>query len=266
MSEIQILERLWQQYRDTNKQVLDIHGLFSANNNVINDHIALRTTDDKRINIDILAKPFIAEGYYENGDYHFEEKKLFAKHYQHSDPQKPKIFISQLLTDKISSFAKDTLTAAVDKIPLTVLTNPEKMLTSGVHWAKQSYKTYQKLLSESEYAAWLYAFGFRANHFTILINKLDQFDDIIQVNAFLKENGYRLNDSGGEVKGSKKDLLEQSSTFASIVEVNFNEGKYKIPCCYYEFAKRYKQRNGELYQGFVAASADKIFESTNIKI
>ncbi len=37
----------------------------------------------------------------------------------------------------------------------------------------------------------------------------------------------------------------------------------EIPSCFYEFAKRYPQADGELYTGFVAASADKIFESTN---
>lgn len=38
----------------------------------------------------------------------------------------------------------------------------------------------------------------------------------------------------------------------------------KIPSCYYEFARRYPDpRTGRVYDGFVAASADKIFESTN---
>ncbi len=41
--------------------------------------------------------------------------------------------------------------------------------------------------------------------------------------------------------------------------------KHQVPSCYYEFAKRYKDAKGKLYQGFVAASADKIFESTNKK-
>ncbi|MGL4837356.1 MAG: DUF1338 domain-containing protein, partial [Shewanella sp.] len=36
------------------------------------------------------------------------------------------------------------------------------------------------------------------------------------------------------------------------------------PSCFYEFALRYPKANGELYTGFVAASADKIFESTNV--
>ena len=46
--------------------------------------------------------------------------------------------------------------------------------------------------------------------------------------------------------------------------VDFTEGMEEIPSCYYEFALRYP-KDGELFQGFVAASADKIFESTHNK-
>lgn len=111
----------------------------------------------------------------------------------------------------------------------------------------------------------VYAFGFRANHFTVFINNLKKFSEVSQVNTFLKENGFRLNSSGGEIKGSKDELLEQSSTMSGLAEVNFKDGKREIPSCYYEFAKRYPDNSGKLYQGFVAKSADKIFESTNTK-
>ncbi len=50
---------------------------------------------------------------------------------------------------------------------------------------------------------------------------------------------------------------------ASEIPVKFDDGLHNIPGCYYEFAKRYPLANGKLYQGFVAKSADKIFESTN---
>jgi hypothetical protein len=76
-------------------------------------------------------------------------------------------------------------------------------------------------------------------------------------------NGFSLNSSGGEVKGTPEDLLQQSSTLADKVKVKFIEGTYEIPCCYYEFAQRYYDSTGKLYNGFVAKSADKIFESTN---
>jgi hypothetical protein len=58
-------------------------------------------------------------------------------------------------------------------------------------------------------------------------------------------------------------FLEQSSTLANNIEVKFDDGVLTIPACYYEFARRYPLKTGELYQGFVAASADKIFESTS---
>jgi hypothetical protein len=46
--------------------------------------------------------------------------------------------------------------------------------------------------------------------------------------------------------------------------VQFSDGTYEIPACYYEFAHRFKV-NGVLYNGFVEQSADKIFESTNVR-
>jgi hypothetical protein len=117
-------------------------------------------------------------------------------------------------------------------------------------------------MKESDYAAWVAAFGYRPNHFTILINALKNFTDITDLNNFLKTNGFKLNASGGEVKGSKEVFLEQSSTLANNIKVDFIDGKLDIPACYFEFAKRYPLPNGKLYKGFVANSADKIFEST----
>jgi len=53
---------------------------------------------------------------------------------------------------------------------------------------------------------------------------------------------------------------------ADSCKVDFNDaGEQAISSCYYEFAQRFNQENGELYQGFVPMSADKIFESTDMK-
>lgn len=101
------------------------------------------------------------------------------------------------------------------------------------------------------------------NHFTVFVNSLTKFDSLSVLNEHIKNHGFKLNSSGGEIKGSKEVLLEQSSTLANTIEVEFSDGKLSIPACYYEFAKRYPQKDGKLYQGFVAASADKIFESTS---
>ena len=88
---------------------------------------------------------------------------------------------------------------------------------------------------------------------------------MIEVNDLLKKNNFKLNTSGGEIKGSKEELLEQSSILADEMPVFFGNSKQILPSCYYEFAKRYPGKDGKIYQGFVAKSADKIFESTNKK-
>ena len=95
------------------------------------------------------------------------------------------------------------------------------------------------------------------------MNQLESGLSLAQVNEKLKANGFRLNTSGGEIKGGKDVFLAQSSTLADRQHVAFTDETLEIPSCFYEFAKRYPLENGELYSGFVAASADKIFESTN---
>ena len=109
------------------------------------------------------------------------------------------------------------------------------------------------------------AFSFRVNHFTVSFNHLKTFKDFQELNAFIKGLGFKLNDSGGEVKGSKEVFLEQSSTLAHPVTVEFSDKKETIPACYYEFARRYPMPSGRIFQGFLPDSANKIFESTDYK-
>lgn len=261
-----LLDNLWAQYVKESPASLEIYNLFTqAGEHVANDHIALRTFDDARINVQHLGKFFEDLGYEARGEYHFEVKKLYAKHYEHkSDQSQPKIFISELLTTKFSPFLQNVVKSFVDSISLSQL-NSATLLFSGTPCRELDYDVYQKLLAESEYAAWLYVFGFRANHFTVFVNTMQKLTSIEAINTFIKQHNYRLNSAGGEIKGTPAELLEQSSIMANEVEVKFKQGTYKVLNSYYEFARRYPMSNGQLYQGFIAASADKIFESTNVK-
>lgn len=264
MSYQALFTALWNDYTQRNPHALKVFNLFKQQGEtVINDHIAFRTFNDPRINIQQLAKFFERYGYREKGNYHFPIKKLFAKHYEHENPEAPKVFISELLLEEFSPALQTTIKKCIDQIPLAA-TNQENFLHSGVFWPL-SHKVYSELLKESEYAGWMYAFGFCPNHFTVNVNALKTLKEISTLNAFLKQHGFQLNTSGGEIKGSPQEFLEQSSTLAGKIEVKFAEGVYEVPSCYYEFAKRYIMPDGKLYNGFVAASADKIFESTNVK-
>lgn len=257
-----LLNAMWVDYCKLNPSAQRIYDLFTLQGEtVLNDHIALRTFNHPKLGISSLAKTFLEYGYREKGDYVFKEKKLYAKHYEHADANLPKIFISELELEKTSSFIRDTVSGLIESIPKEVI-DSERFSMSGRSW-NISHKLYSQLAEESEYASWVAAFGFRPNHFTVNVNALRKFSDLHKLNEFVESQGYQLNRSGGVIKGSPEQFLEQSSTMAKEIPVEFTDGRFEIPGCYYEFAKRYKLPNGELYQGFVAASADKIFESTN---
>lgn len=257
----QLFNNIWQQYIAVTPSADKIQQLLGNGNDVINDHVAYRTFNLAKINLDQLAKHLLSLGYTECGQYDFAAKKLTAKHFEHSDKNLPKVFISELRVEEFSAPVQTIIKALVDQLPEEI-SQQENFLYSGRQW-QISFTDYQQLLAASEYAAWLAAWGFRANHFTVSINHLKNFDSIIAVNNTLKAAGYLLNIVGGEVKGDETVKLEQSSTLADKAMVDFSDKSIEVPSCFYEFAKRYPLANGELYTGFVAASADKIFASTN---
>lgn len=260
-----LFENLWQNYLSVTPTAKKIHKLLGSTqkDDLINDHIALRTFNLEKVGLEKLATHFKVLGYKECGEYHFEEKKLYAKHFEHPDSNKPKVFISELLVEKCSPQLQKVIHDLVSQVDVASV-SADNFIYSGPHWSIDS-STYKMLLQESEYAGWTAAWGYRANHFTISINHLSNFKTIEEVNQTLKEAGFALNTSGGEIKGSPEVLLEQSSTLADNFDVVFSDCTMSIPSCFYEFALRYCKTNGEIYTGFVAASADKIFESTNAR-
>ena len=217
-----IFEKLWIQYSCENISAGKIYDLFQMfGERVINDHVAFRTFNDKRINVDVLSKPFIEAGYVEKGEYIFEKKKLKAKHFEiPGNPEAPRVFISELLLEQFSDELQDIIRAKLDEVPQGVFKDKE-LIMKGSIFTSVNFETYEKLRRESEYAAWLYVYGFRANHFTVSVNHLEKFDSLEKVNEYLKSEGFPLNNSGGEIKGTPDELLEQSSTLADQVDVVF---------------------------------------------
>lgn len=260
---------LWQDYLSITPSAERIHTLLNkleftdtgTQGELINDHIALRTFNIEKINLDKLAAHFLALGYQEKDQYDFVQKKLKAKHFEHPDNHQPKVFISELLVEEMPKDVQDIIHQMVRNVDGNAA-EKENFLYSGAHWQIRA-EDYATLAAHSEYAAWMSVWGFRANHFTISINHMQQISSVQEMNLKLKQSGFVLNSAGGEIKGGPEVLLAQSSTMADKIEVQFIDASKTVPSCFYEFAQRYENSNGELYQGFVAASADKIFESTN---
>lgn len=257
-----LLEEMWRDYSTLNPAAKSIHDLLvRQGETVLNDHVAYRTYRHPKLGLERLEKLLLPLGYRSGGEYHFKEKKLYARHYEHADATLPKIFVSELLLEHFSPELQRTVAGLIEQVPADFADNP-RCLVAGRPWTS-SYAAYELLAKESEYAAWMSAFGFRPNHFTVNVNALKKFPTLEALNSFLQENGHRLNAAGGLIKGSPEARLEQSSTMAETVAVAFSDGTHKVPACYYEFARRYAGADGKLYQGFIEKSADKIFESTN---
>lgn len=259
----ELLDRLWRDYGAINPQAQAIHDLLTARGEtVVNDHIALRTFDDPRTAIDVLAAPFVRHGYEPRQEYRFREKKLRARHYEHPDPRRPKVFVSQLELAAFAPELRRLVESLVDRAAVESL--PAELCTAGRLWPLTGAE-YDALVAQSEYAAWVAAFGFRANHFTVLVNALRSLASLAELNALVKSAGFALAAAGGEIKGSPRERLEQSSTLAAPAKVEFTDQAREIPGCYYEFARRYPLPDGRLFGGFIERSADKIFQSTDAR-
>lgn len=266
MSPAEFFEALWKDYVAMAPQAERIRQEFeSRGEQVINDHVAFRTLGLEPIGIERLEPHVLALGYKQLEPYGFPAKKLRAYGYVSDEPNAPRIFLSELKVDELSSKSAAILKECAAWVDSSELAEPD-VLWSGRLWDPISWEDYQTLVAESEYAAWVATLGLRPNHFTISVNHLQKTTEIEQVLQVVESLGYAVNDSGGRVKGSPEQLLEQGSTMADKMEVEFADNeKHEVPTCYYEFAKRYPDKDGNLFPGFVAASADKIFESTDTK-
>jgi len=257
-----LLARLWEDYRNINPQAGRIHALLSSRGEtVVNDHVAFRTFEHPAVGMAALAPPFLAAGYSQAGTYDFPDKHLRAVHLEHPDPALPKIFISELRVGELPAGLQSSVAALLNQVSPAFLAHPW-LCAAGRPWNLSRWE-YEALGRFSEYAAWLAAFGFRANHFTVLANSLRTFSSLPELNGFLKSAGFALNGDGGEIKGSPAAFLEQSSTLAAPVRAEFSDESLEIPGCYYEFALRHRLPSGSLFQGFVAGNAARIFTSTD---
>jgi len=256
-------QRLWEQYTAVTPQAERIHHAVAATNgDVKNDHVAFRTFRYAPLDIAHLQPLLQSMGYQPFEKYQFKQKKLEAVAYCHPDPAQPKIFLSELLLDQLSDGARDIILGRLNQVALPEPADPS-FFWQGILWPKISYRDYFTLLQESEYAAWLMVMGYCANHFTININQLSRTPSLDAVIETVQGLGLKRNHSGGLIKGSAAVGLQQASTLADEIDYTFADGEtHKVKSCYYEFALRYPLENGELYQGFVEQSADRIFEST----
>jgi hypothetical protein len=259
------LDATWNNYHRVTPDAPKIETLLKQRGeNFVNDHAAYRTFNIPGIGRRDLGAVFETWGYrMVDDELDFPEKKLKANYWVHPEPRFPKVFVSELLVEKCPPSLQTWIRSFAEPAAKKIGRLQARHLLQA-NWDPVRFEDYEKFYPESEYAAWTAAVGICLNHFTVLVNSLKSFKSLPELNAFLAANGFRLNDSGGVIKGTPAQLLEQSSTMGQKIDWTFAGGvKKTILGCYYEFARRYPiPGTDQLFHGFIPKSADKIFEST----
>lgn len=266
-------------------QALIERGAVGSQQEIVNDHIAFRTLRVPNLGISSFEKIFLHHGYQKRDYYFFEGKKLNAYWYAPPSEAYPRIFISELLVDQLSTQAQEIVSHYTNEIksdPVDQLDlDNGQEIGAFFHqslWTLPTKQDYLTLLNESEYAAWVIYNRYYLNHYTISVHALnDGYNTLSAFDDFVEELGIRLNTSGGKIKISADGLLLQSSTVAEMQEASFANGEtLNIAGSYVEFAERKvlpEFQNLPLNEvqpqhrrdGFETTNADKIFESTYIE-
>lgn len=279
------METIYLNRNPTAKSVLElVHS--TGNDRICYDHLAFRTFGVNGHGIDSMAEIFLDFGYTKKDELRFPAKKLKA--YWFAPPATsnedgdgingplPRVFISELLVDQMSSEAQEIIRKYTGMSGLGKRYAALASALGSLTWEKPLYSEFQQLARESEYAAWTLVNGYAVNHVTISVHRLkSHLRSINNLNKFIEENGFKLNSEGGILKVSPDGFLLQSSTVADSMPFHFFDGVTEsVPCSYIEFAERLvlpQYRNlpddeiEEFHRrdGFEVGNADKIFESTS---
>lgn len=294
---IDLFDTLWVRYRLRMEYVQKYEKLIGAHKaKFINDHIAFRTIALQKptTGIFMLSRIFESLGYYAAACYEFPDKHLSSIHYQHFNPQFPKLFITQLKSWELSLLSRriiekslkshrtplsdETLSrlSNLEKAGHTARTKLFKLLVryfQELPWDLPQKKDVLELDKETQFGAWVLVNGYDVNHFTTSVNShgVSTLDDIEKVVNAMRESGIPMKK---EIEGERGSKLRQTSTESAVIEVVVKDGVKKVKIswtyAYFEIAERPLIKNpitGELerFEGFLGGQATHLFEMTKLK-
>ncbi len=291
-----LFDALWDTYRrrvsyvQTYEQVIR-----QAGATFFNDHIAFRTLACQQplTGIASISRIFEALGYRAAGSYHFEDKQLSAIHFQHANPQFPKLFISELKTWELPATAREIINRSVrshrppvNEAVLATLNGldqqgtPDDSLLPPVvaqfeqlPWLLPRREDVVAMNKVSQYAAWVLVHGYNVNHFTSLINShgVAALDGIEKTIAALSKAGVPMKK---EIEGERGSKLRQSATEAVNIDVQVTDNGLPATMpwsyAYFELAQRDAVTDPATgkqvrFEGFLGPQATNLFEMTRVK-
>ena len=292
----ELFDVLWDRYRGRVSYVRTYEQVIQkAGATFVNDHIAFRTfaTQQPLAGIATISRIFEALGYRAAGSYHFDDKQLSAIHFQHANPQFPKLFISELKVWELPVAARQTIEKAVRSHrpaiggeALAALVNLDRedslaaellpQVVAQFHelpWILPAREEVQALNKVSQYAAWVLVHGYNVNHFTSLINShgVPALADIEKTIEALKAAGVPMK---AEIEGERGSKLRQTATEAVTIDVAVHDrglpAKMPWTYAYFELAQRDNVPDPETgkpvrFEGFLGPQATNLFEMTRVR-
>jgi hypothetical protein len=292
----ELFDALWDRYRQRVQYVQTYEKVIrQAGATFANDHIAFRTfaTQQPLAGISSISRIFEALGYRAAGSYHFDDKQLSAIHFQHANPQFPKLFISELKVWELPPGARAIIEktarshrAAIGSDVLARLAALDKdaggaaelmpQVLAQFHelpWILPAREDVQALNKISQYAAWVLVHGYNVNHFTSLINShgVPALDDIEKTIAALQKAGVPMK---AEIEGEKGSKLRQTATEAVTIDVAVHDRGEPTTMpwtyAYFELAQRDLVTDSSTgkkvrFEGFLGPQATNLFEMTRVK-
>jgi hypothetical protein len=211
-----------------------------------NDHVALRTLARPGGGIATFERVFERLGWKRAGSYSFPDTHLEAIYMAHPNGL-PRIFISELRSDRLSARAQELLSALPEDPP-----PPEAVETLAAWFSAPPPPRESALLElekESQYGAWLLAFGRKVNHFT------GSVDDVEVWQRKMREAGVPMK---ADIEGASGTALRQTATHAARLPVGLAGGGTRPwPYAYFEIAQRAPH-----FDGFLGPQARALFDMT----
>ncbi|MDC0711485.1 DUF1338 domain-containing protein [Stigmatella sp. ncwal1] len=211
-----------------------------------NDHVALRSLARPGGGIALFERVFERLGWKRAGEYTFPETHLAAIYMAHPEGL-PRVFLSELKAEELSPRARQLLAELPEDPP------PPEPVEALAEWFSAPPPPREasllELEKESQYGAWLLAFGRKVNHFT------GSVDDVEAWQQRMREAGVPMKK---EIEGERGGALRQTATHAAPLTVALQEGGSRSwPYAYFEIAQRSAQ-----FDGFLGPQARALFEMT----
>lgn len=293
----QVINALWNQYRQQSPQMLQIASRL-ANQNITElplDHFAVIDLPGPQTGIPILSELFMALGFEPRGSGYLPDKQndfswLAEENAQALIPAHvlPQAVVADFRLDEMPASIRQIIYHYSSQSPAETRFELKRLLShalqgeklaqeafqrlflhyfSGRDWPLPTVYEYQSVYEFNPLLAWVLVCGRKPNHFTLSIHLMQKFANLSEFLSFIAtEVGLALNEEGGLIKGGLQEGIAQGGTLGTPRPVSLADGHVTMPGDFVEFVWRYSalaepKTWQDYFTGFLAQNANHVIEA-----